>query len=48
MLNVAATAGRRMTMWLVFAALAALAGWIAFRAYFTSDLLLYFSSAFTC
>jgi hypothetical protein len=48
MLNAGATGTRRITVWLILATLAALVGWLAFRGYFSTDLLLHFSGALTC
>ena len=48
MLNAGTTAGRRALVWLVLAALAGLVTYLAFRGYFSSELLLNFSNTFTC
>lgn len=48
MLNAGTTAGRRAMVWLILAALAALMTYLAFRGYFSPDLLLNFSNTFSC
>ncbi|HUF81546.1 MAG TPA: hypothetical protein VMN03_10455 [Burkholderiales bacterium] len=48
MLNVRMNEGRRMLLWLILAALAALVTYVAFRGYFSADLLLNFSNSFNC
>lgn len=48
MLEVHMTQGRRFLLWLMLAALAALVAYFAFRGYFSPDLLLNFSNAFSC
>jgi hypothetical protein len=48
MLNAGTTAGRRAIAWLILAALAALVTYLAFRGYFSPELLLNFSNTFNC
>ena len=48
MLNAGTTAGRRAMVWLILAALVGLVTWLAFRGYFSPDLLLNFSNTFSC
>jgi len=48
MLNAGTTAGKRAIVWLILAALAALVTYLAFRGYFSADLLLNFSNTFNC
>lgn len=48
MLSAGTTAGRRAMVWLILAALAALVTYLAFRGYFSPDLLLNFSNTFSC
>ena len=48
MLNTGTTARRRAIVWLVLAAFVALVTYLAFRGYFSPELLLNFSSAFNC
>jgi hypothetical protein len=48
MLNTRTTAGKHAIVWLILAALAALVTWLAFRGYFSPELLLNFSSTFNC
>jgi hypothetical protein len=42
------TQARRILMWASIAALATILGYFSFRAYFTPELLLHFSSGFHC
>lgn len=48
MLNVRMSQARRILLWLILATLAALVTYFAFRGYFSPELLLNFSSAFSC
>ena len=48
MLNVHMTQGKRLLLWLILATLAALVTYLAFRGYFSTELLLNFSNAFSC
>jgi hypothetical protein len=48
MLSAGTSAGKRVIVWLILAALAALVTWLAFRGYFSPELLLNFSSTFNC
>ena len=48
MLNVHMTQGKRLLLWLILAALAALVTWLAFRSYLSPELLLNFSNTFAC
>ena len=48
MLSAGTTAGKRAIAWLILAALAALVTWLAFRGYFSPELLLNFSNTFNC
>jgi hypothetical protein len=48
MLNAGTTAGKRAIVWLILAALAALVTYLAFRGYFSPELLLNFSNTFNC
>ena len=48
MLNAGTTAGRRAIAWLILAVLAALVTYLAFRGYFSPELLLNFSNTFNC
>jgi hypothetical protein len=48
MLNTGTNAGKHAIVWLILAALAALVTWLAFRGYFSPELLLNFSSTFNC
>ena len=48
MLNTGTNVGKHAIVWLILAALAALVTWLAFRGYFSPELLLNFSSAFNC
>lgn len=48
MLEVRMTQGRRVLLWLMLAVLAALVAYVAFRGYFSPELLLNFSGAFSC
>ncbi|HEY7658158.1 MAG TPA: hypothetical protein VH881_14920 [Burkholderiales bacterium] len=48
MLEVHMTQGRRILLWLMLGVLAALVAYFAFRGYFSADLLLNFSNAFSC
>lgn len=48
MLNVDMTQGKRILVWLMLAALAALVTYLAFRAYLSPELLLNFSNTFSC
>jgi hypothetical protein len=48
MLNAGTSAGRRALVWLILAALAGLVAYLAFRGYFSPELLLNFSNTFNC
>lgn len=48
MLNAGTTAGRRAIAWLVLATFVALLTYLAFRGYFSPELLLIFSNTFSC
>lgn len=48
MLNAGTTAGRRALVWLILAALVGLVTYLAFRGYFSPELLLNFSNTFNC
>ena len=48
MLNAGTTAGRRAMVWFIPAALAGLVTYLAFRGYFSPELLLNFSNTFNC
>lgn len=48
MLNAGTTAGRRAIVWLVLATWVALVTYLAFRGYFSPELLLNFSNTFNC
>ena len=48
MLNAGTTAARRAIVWLILAALAGLVTYLAFRGYFSPELLLNFSGTFNC
>jgi hypothetical protein len=48
MLNVRINEGRRLLLWLILAALAALLTYVAFRGYISAGLLLQFSNSFYC
>jgi uncharacterized membrane protein len=48
MLNVHMTQGKRLLLWLILATLAALVTYLAFRGYFSTELLLNFSNTFSC
>lgn len=48
MLNVRMTESRRILVWLLLAALAALVTYLGFRGYFSPELLFSFSNAFSC
>jgi hypothetical protein len=48
MLSAGTTARKRAIVWLILAALAGLVTWLAFRGYFSPELLLNFSNAFSC
>lgn len=39
---------KRVVLWLILATLAAVLTYFAFRGYFSADLLMNFSSAFSC
>lgn len=48
MLDVRMSQGRRILLWLMLAVLAALVTYVAFRGYFSPELLLNFSNTFSC
>jgi hypothetical protein len=48
MRNAGTTAGRRALVWLILAALAGLVTYLAFRVYFSPELLINFSNSFSC
>ena len=48
MLNVRMSQGRRILLWLVLATLTAFVTYLAFRSYFSPELLLNFSNTFSC
>lgn len=48
MLNARVSQWKRMLLWLVLGALAALVTYIAFRGYLSPELLINFSDAFRC
>lgn len=48
MLNVHMTQGKGLLLWLILAAFAALVTVLAFRGYFSPELLLNFSNTFSC
>ena len=48
MLDVRMTQARRILLWLILATLAGLVAYFAFRGYLSPELLLNFSSAFSC
>jgi len=48
MLDVHMTQASRILLWLMLVALAALVTYLGFRGYFSPELLLNFSNAFTC
>jgi hypothetical protein len=48
MLSAGTTASKRAIVWLILAALAGLVTWLAFRGYFSPELLLNFSNTFSC
>ena len=48
MLNIRMTQARRILVWLMLVALTAWVTYLGFRGYFTTELLLNFSNAFSC
>jgi hypothetical protein len=48
MLNARVSQGKRIVLWLVLGALAALLSYVAFRGYLSPELLINFSNAFRC
>lgn len=48
MLNARMTQAKRILLWLMLAALVALVAYLGIRAYLSPELLLNFSSSFTC
>jgi hypothetical protein len=48
MLDVRMTQGRRILLWVMLAALAAVIAYLAFRGYFSPELLFHFSNSFMC
>lgn len=48
MLNARMTQARRILLWLMLAALAAWVAYVAFRGYFSPEMLFNFSNAFSC
>jgi hypothetical protein len=48
MLNARINEGKRVLLWLMLATLAAVLTYFAFRGYFSADLLMNFSNAFSC
>lgn len=48
MLEVRITEGTRVLLWMMLAVLAALLAYVAFRGYFSPELLFNFSNAFSC
>jgi hypothetical protein len=48
MLSARMTEGRRVLLWLILATLAAVLTYFAFRGYFSAELLMNFSNAFSC
>ncbi|UCF74927.1 MAG: hypothetical protein JSU71_11780 [Betaproteobacteria bacterium] len=48
MLNARVSQAKRIVLWLVLGALAALLTYIAFRGYLSPELLINFSNAFRC